>query len=75
MNYIRAQLQYLITITVKIISVYVQILLNHISMFYMFKMKTKRVVLYFKENKKAMVLFIFLWLLMFFMKQKRGNAV
>ncbi len=45
-------------------------------MFYIFKMKTKRELFYILENEKLVVFdLIFLWLLIFLMKQKRGNAV
>ncbi len=62
--------------TVKIISAYVHVLPKpHINVLHFFLNENeKRVVLYFEENEKAVV-FIFLWLLIFFMKQKRGNAV
>ncbi len=63
--------------TVKIISAYVHVLLKpHINVLYFYNENEKRVALYFEENEKAVVFdIIFLWLLIFLMKQRRGNAV
>ncbi len=63
--------------TVKIISAYVHVLLKpHINVLYFCNENEKRVALYFEENEKAVVFdIIFLWLLIFLMKQRRGNAV
>ncbi len=62
--------------TVKIISVYVHILPKPHIVLYILNENEKGVVLYFEGNEKVVVFdIIFLWLLIFFIKQKRGNAI
>ncbi len=56
-------------------SVYVHILPKpHINVEYFLNENEKKDVLYFEENEKAVFDIIILWLLIFFMKQKRGSV-